>query len=297
MGKRLSSPETGPESAGEQRPPDDPPDPPADLAAHAGHLTTSRVVSAPDLADDAAPNQSVDGSVVGGHDLDSRGIDVASIDPESYPDLANPVRRDVDRGRVDSHDTRSDREFRAEQEDEFLEPMDTLSRPTEPFGPPEEIVDQVNPDYEYADAYQSNCADCARCFERGWRGHVEVAAGRAYEPDPVRVGYRVDGEPTETTEEWAGRPMTDLAQPGDLRSALDRGGPGSSAVVHTWYRDEGKAGGHAYNVVNDRGTIRTVDAQSGEVFDFDDASIHPQLSADSESRVMAWNSIGEVLDV
>lgn len=193
--------------------------------------------------------------------------------------------------------SRPEREFRALREEQFLEPMNRLSEKVEPFSNPEELVQRINPDYETGEPYQANCADCARCFERSWRGSVEEAAGRAYEVnarhDPDLPGLYVEGEPSAMTEEWAGREMRPIRDPLDLEEQLREAGPGSSAVVHTHWEDaHGHAHGHAYNVVNDRGHIRVVDAQTREVLPFDRESIRPGISPISIHRGLVWDAHG-----
>lgn len=214
-------------------------------------------------------------------------------------DRTSVAAREAGGAAADRHDLRTEGEFRAEYPDQYLEPMNRVSEEVEPFSAPEKLAERVNPDFETDEAYQNNCADCARSFERGWRGHVEEAAGRAYEVGtPDHPGLFVDGEPSQMTEDWAGRPMETVDTPSDLRSALEEGGHGSSAVVHSrWENEDGDSFGHAYNVVNDHGTIKTVDSQTHEVFEFDDSSIRPGIASDGQHTVLAWDSEGRVLNV
>jgi len=212
---------------------------------------------------------------------------------EEAPEATGP---DAERAYLD----KTDREFRVEHEDEFLEPMNRLSEKTEPFSDLEDLVRRVNPDYETGEPYQSNCADCARCFERSWRGHVEEAAGKSYrigESRSEKPGLYVDGEPNSMTEEWAGRDLSKVS-PTEFHGKLLESGPGSSAIVHSWWEDShGHGFGHAYNVVNDHGTIRVADAQSHEVLDFDDESIRPGISAQGLHKAIAWDAKGNPVEL
>ena len=192
--------------------------------------------------------------------------------------------------------TEPEQEFRRRHADQFLNPMNRLTQEVRPFTAPEKLVERVNPDYETGEPYQSNCADCARCFERSWRGHVEEAGGRSYEVntqhDPELPGLYVQGEPSAMTEEWAGREMREVTS-SELAGVLEREGAGSSAVVHTrWTDSEGHKHGHAYNVVNDRGEIKVVDPQTCEVLPFQNGSIRPRISSVSAHQVLIWDAKG-----
>lgn len=183
-------------------------------------------------------------------------------------------------------------EFRSEHSDEFLEPM-ARSYPIDSFSEPEGLVERINPDYgDPSGAYDQNSADCSRSFERSWRGDFEEAAGRAVEVEAGH-GFVVQGEPSSETEEWAGGRFTDVYDSDGLRSSLRDGGHGSSAIVHTdFIGPDGAPGGHAYNVVNDHGTIRVCDAQVHAVTPWTEGSIHPELGASTWHRAMAWGPDG-----
>lgn len=184
----------------------------------------------------------------------------------------------------DLHGAEDPREFRLEYPDEYLEPM-SRSRAIEKFQDPRVGVERINPEYDphsAEDPYSTNCADCARCYEASWRGHEQEAAGVAH----------CEGELSERTEEWAHEDFapTDAA---NLRTSLEQAGHGSSAIVHTEF--EGPAeGGHAYNVVNFRGEILTVDSQNGEVHQFSDKEIHPDLDDTwrTKHEAMGWDASG-----
>ncbi|MCI1748586.1 MAG: toxin glutamine deamidase domain-containing protein [Acidipropionibacterium sp.] len=197
-----------------------------------------------------------------------------------------------------------DRALRLKYPEEYMEPMDRLTHQIETFRDPRSTVRRVNPDFESGRGYQVNCADAARCFERTWRGHLEEAAGRAYQietadgrPDRVRTvgpaGLFVDGEDSERTAEWAGSGLEPVA-PDGLRATLEEAGPGASAIVHSWAEGEGgERIGHAYNVVNFDGRVEVVDAQTREVLPFDRGCIRAGLGRPIEHRAIVWNPEGE----
>jgi hypothetical protein len=61
--------------------------------------------------------------------------------------------------------------------------------------------------------------------------------------------------------EWAGtKPVQ--ASMADIKERLDKLGPGGSAIVGCDWKS---GGGHWFNAVNDGGTVKAVDGQSGEV--------------------------------
>ena len=168
------------------------------------------------------------------------------------------------------------------------------AREVEPFQDPRATVERVNPNFDPEcgdDPYTVNCADCARCYEATWRGQEQEAAGRAYQVGESG-GLEVSGEATERTEEWAHEEF-EPARAHELRDLLERGGHGSSAIVHsTW---EGPMpGGHAYNVVNHEGRVITVDPQEGRVLDYSDREIHSDLenATGASHRAIAWDSKG-----
>lgn len=181
------------------------------------------------------------------------------------------------------------REFRSTRPDEFLEPI-SRTHPVEAFSPPENLIDKINPDYgDPSGSYDVNCADCARSFERSWRGDFEEAAGRAPDRDQV-----VDGEPSSETEDWAGEKFSDVYNSDDLRDRLETAGHGASAIVHTdFVGPDGDYRGHAFNVVNDQGVLKVCDAQTHEVGPWTGSAIHPDLDGLwTRHRAMAWNSHG-----
>lgn len=208
--------------------------------------------------------------------------------PEVLPPDSNEVSEaqdEVGEQRLEDmdalHGAENPRSFRLERADMYIEPM-SRSRSVEEFRNPTEFADRINPDFEQDEAYQVNCADCARCCEATWRGQEQEAAGRA-----ERVG-----EASATTEEWAHGELEETDAK-DLRSALEQGGHGSSAIVHsTWEGTD--PGGHAYNVVNYKGEILTVDSQDGEVYQYADQEIYPGMEQlqGVNHRTMAWDAKG-----
>lgn len=184
-------------------------------------------------------------------------------------------------------------EFRVTKEKEFIEPK-SETYPIETFREPRRIVDRINPNYgDPSFAYDQNCADCARSFERSWRGHFEEAAGRAPQMAPTGELGPV-GETSGMTEEWAGERFRDVYQPEDLRTTLHQSGHGSSAIVHTRFIDaDGASGAHAFNTVNFRDTIQVCDAQTGQTFDWVPGTIHPHLGPHAEHAAMAWDAEGK----
>lgn len=181
------------------------------------------------------------------------------------------------------------REFRNHYPDEYLEPHNYTTDKVEPFSDPHDLAKRVNPDLETGmSAYDHNCADCARCYERAWRGNVEEAAGRAYVVE--KNDLVVHGEAAERTEEWAGEQFSDVYDVDDLRLRIDYAGHGASAIVFT---DDPRGFGHAYNVVNYQGEVQVVDPQHHEVYPWSERSIHPDLSKNSSHLAMAWNAKGQ----
>lgn len=139
----------------------------------------------------------------------------------------------------------------AQHPGEFVPPTadDKAAMPQElaPHTSPENFAANVNDGGNEVPGRGINCVDCARATERSWEGHPEVSAARAVNA----------GEPKERLTEWTGvEPQRQSFE--DIGRELEQRGPGSSAVIaSTW---EG-GGGHAYNAVNDGGTVKFVDSQ------------------------------------
>jgi hypothetical protein len=121
-----------------------------------------------------------------------------------------------------------------------------------PHKSPEKWLDAINPDK--ADAGRSfNCGDCSRSVDSTWHGYPAVAAAMDYP--------RLEGELPSRMTEWAGVPPKNESM-ADIKQRLSELGPGSSAVVGCDWRT---GGGHWFNAVNDGGTVKAVDGQSGKV--------------------------------
>jgi hypothetical protein len=123
-----------------------------------------------------------------------------------------------------------------------------------PHEHPERWARAVNAD-EGLPGRDSNCGECARAVHSTWHGRPATAAAMA-DPDS-------GGESPARMAEWAGRepePVT-LAQ---VAVRLTELGPGSSAVVGCEWSPAG-SGGHWFNAVNDAGTLKAADGQSGKV--------------------------------
>jgi hypothetical protein len=121
-----------------------------------------------------------------------------------------------------------------------------------PHESPEEWADAINPD-KNVPARRVNCGDCSRCVDSTWHGFPAVAAAVDYP--------RYLGENPARMTEWAGiKPVP--ASMADIKERLDKLGHGSSAIVGC----DWKTGrGHWFNAINDGGTAKAVDGQSGKV--------------------------------
>ena len=201
----------------------------------------------------------------------SRAADARVEDSDLWSDARTPRQWQA----------RPDAEFRAEFDD-FVEPDETGFPVTERFEDPGQWIESINPRWEGPDGpYGSNCADCARCVERTWRGHGEVAAGQLE-----------DGEPVDRVEQWTG-PLEDVdGEEAIVR--LEQGGPGSSAYVAS----TGEGWGHAYNLVNHEGEVLLVDGQDHRVESardlldgHDEFHLHPE----AWHRAAFWDPEGEEL--
>jgi hypothetical protein len=124
-------------------------------------------------------------------------------------------------------------------------------REIERFSSPEEWVADRNPGGLGAKGRAVNCGDCARASELTWRG-IDTQAGALANP-------KAGGENTAVMDHWSpgDRVASDFD---DIRERLEALGPGSSALVAVWW---GETEGHWFNAVNDQGSIRAVDGQSG----------------------------------
>jgi len=127
-----------------------------------------------------------------------------------------------------------------------------LPRIDGPHESPEKWLDAINPSKDVP-GRRVNCGDCSRSVDGTWHGFPVVAAAVDY---PRFLG----DDPARMTE-WAGaKPRP--ASMADIGKQLGELGPGSSAIVGC----DWKAGrGHWFNAVNDSGTVKAVDGQSGKV--------------------------------
>ena len=121
-----------------------------------------------------------------------------------------------------------------------------------PHESPERWADAINPDKQ-AEARKLNCGDCARSVDSTWHGFPAVAAAIDYP--------RLGGEFLPRMTEWAGMP-SEPSSMADIEEHLSGLGPGSSAVVACYWKT---GRGHWFNAVNDSGTVKAVDGQSGMV--------------------------------
>lgn len=190
---------------------------------------------------------------------------------------------------------RPNKELREQYEGEYIEP-DTEPAHVDRFAHPSEFLETINPHFQESKAYQVNCWDCARAVESTWRGHPEVAAGRAALPGESEP----DGEYNDRSEAWYGRKMQPT-NPQEIRGRLLDAGEGASALVtvHYEYSDaEGFLGeaGHAFNFVNHHGEVLLVDGQSGQVAEADGgwppATWSPAVHMISMTA-MSWNREGQ----
>ncbi len=182
------------------------------------------------------------------------------------------------------HGADDPREFRGRRPHEYTETSNDAWAIKE-FQHPNKTVEAINPRYDEGTEYRMNCADCSRTFEASWRGKEMEAAGRTGS----------EGESPEYLEEWAHEDLRKVS-PDGLRSALERGGHGSSAIVGTQYFAKDTRGGHAYNVVNHQGEILTVDGQEGTCVPMS-AEIHHKFDRfeGNAHSAMAWDSHGRSL--
>ncbi len=121
-----------------------------------------------------------------------------------------------------------------------------------PHQPPETWARDINPGRnEVGGNY--NCGECARAVQDTWSGDASVAA-------IMTPGRR--GEPPSRMNVWAGS-SPQQATMNQVSDRLKELGPGSSAIVLSRWNNGG--GGHYFNSINDSGTIKAIDGQSGRV--------------------------------
>jgi len=134
--------------------------------------------------------------------------------------------------------------------DVAAEHPDLYNRPDSP--PPDVEGPHESPERWSADINPSNgkdnCGDCARAVQETWEGNPQVAAAGGPEDNSLMT-------------DWAGA----SPEPTSIESINDKlteQGSGSSAIVGFDWED---GGGHWFNAVNENGSIKAVDGQSGQV--------------------------------
>jgi hypothetical protein len=127
------------------------------------------------------------------------------------------------------------------------DPAPSVDRPHES---PEKWADGINPGWPVPER-ENNCGECARAVDSTWNGKGAAAAAMS---DPEAAG-----ESVARMTEWAGEAQT-RASMSEVQQQLNDMGPGSSAVVLSCW-DGG--GAHWFNAVNDGGTVKAIDGQSG----------------------------------
>jgi len=137
-------------------------------------------------------------------------------------------------------------------------PADYIPAPDSPphvEGPherPDGWAGEINPD-RHAPGRDNNCGECSRAVNSTWDGKPAVAAAMS-DPD-------APGEPVDRMTDWAGQASA-TASMSEIQQRLGDLGPGSSAVVGCDWKH---GGGHWFNAINDKGTVKAVDGQSGNV--------------------------------
>jgi hypothetical protein len=163
-----------------------------------------------------------------------------------------PVAAEPTRGAADSADTPSaDRpDIASRYPADYVPSTDPPPRVDGPHENPEKWAADINSDPD-APGRDNNCAECARAVDSTWQGNPAAAAAMS-DPD-------APGEPVPRMSEWAGEAPTEASM-SDIQQRLEELGPGSSAVVG-FDREDGP--GHWFNAVNDGGTVKAIDGQSG----------------------------------
>jgi hypothetical protein len=122
----------------------------------------------------------------------------------------------------------------------------------QPHESPEGWARDINHD-ETEPGRDNNCGECARAVQSTWEGDPATAAALS-DPD-------ANGENISRMVDWA-ESQPELASMSEINQRLDEMGPGCSAIIGcTW--PDGR--GHWFNAVNDGGSVKAVDGQSGSV--------------------------------
>ncbi len=120
-----------------------------------------------------------------------------------------------------------------------------------PHQSPEGWANDINPAKGLPSGVR-NCGECARAVQETWTGTPSTAA-------EMVPGMR--GEHPGMMDYWAGE-YPQPATMDQISQRLTDLGPGSSAIVRCLWDP---VNGHYFNAVNDKGTIKAVDGQSGRV--------------------------------
>jgi len=154
----------------------------------------------------------------------------------------------------------------------------------QPHESPETWAGDINRD-KSDPGRDNNCGECARAVQSTWDGEPAAAAALS-DQDAA-------GEDYSRMVDWAGEKPTDASMT-EVGQRLEELGPGSSAIVGCGWEDGRK---HWFNAVNDEGTIKAVDGQSGTVeewppsagglgFDESDMTFSIAIYFDRDGRVV-----------
>lgn len=239
-----------------------PPPPPAEADRTAPDVApelASAVADDQQLTDSAAGGSAAEGSAAEGSAADRvQEPERAGADPPEtgppQPEASAELRSAITDGPHTAPDapSASRPDIASRYPADYVPSTDPPPQVDGPHDSPEKWAADVNPDRD-APGRDNNCAECARAVDSTWQGNPAAAAAMA-DPD-------APGEPVARMSEWAGQAPTEATM-SDIQQRLEELGPGSRAVVG-FDREDGP--GHWFNAVNDEGTIKAVDGQSGLV--------------------------------
>ena len=178
-----------------------------------------------------------------GEPADAEPPEVGGL-PEAGPSVSDTMSGDTANTETDATDragVRSD--VAAEHPDLYTRPDSPPPDVDGPHESPERWSADINP----ANG-KNNCGDCARAVQETWEGSPQVAAVGGPEDNSLMT-------------DWAGA----SPEPTSIESVsgkLTEQGHGSSAIVGFDWED---GGGHWFNAVNENGSIKAIDGQSGQV--------------------------------
>ncbi|MGI5499185.1 toxin glutamine deamidase domain-containing protein [Lentzea sp. CA-135723] len=139
------------------------------------------------------------------------------------------------------------------------------------FAEPGSFVRLINGSVLGQQGRLENCVDCALAFLETWQGRPRTAgAGEGVQELNVKVQYEMVRRSQGHHPEWVGRGPAALTR---VIEAVREGGHGAGAVV---LGNGLRHNGHAWNVVNHRGTVHVVDPQFGTVVPAD-GHVHPAM--------------------